>query len=251
MSEIEIIKHEAIDEVLINRPEAKNALNRNIVKLLGDYFRTVKEDKSVKCIIFSGKGTDAFCAGADLKELASLSSDNERLEMFSAVASLIEAIGRCEKPVIAKVCGYAVAGGFGLVAASDIVIASDDSKFGLPEIKLGIIPAIISAPLSRAIGRKALAELMLTGDLIDAKRAFELQLISKIVRKSEINNEVFNLAKKISSFSQPALKEAKELLLTVTDYKYFDSLPLLAKKVSSLAGSSEAKTLISSFTKGK
>jgi enoyl-CoA hydratase/carnithine racemase len=134
-----------------------------------------------------GTGNEAFCAGADISELVHHSSPDGRRAFFESISTLIEAIHRCPHPVIARVHGFALAGGCGLAAACDIVIASDEAVFGLPEVGIGLAPMIVMAPIHRAVGRRALAELVLTGERITAARAFEIGLVTKLLPKSDVD----------------------------------------------------------------
>jgi enoyl-CoA hydratase/carnithine racemase len=231
----------------INRPNEKNALNRSLVRLLHDEINRASTDPAIRVILLSGAGEAAFCAGADLQELAALSSTAERRDFFGAIGALIGAFTSCAKPIIAKVRGYALAGGCGLVAASDIVVASEDSLFGLPEIQLGIAPLMILAPLSRCIGHKALADLVLTGQRIGAERALALGLVSRVAPSEAIDSVVEEIVTRIAGFSPQAVSVAKKTLWTARDQELFNSLEILADRIGILASSEEALEGISAF----
>ena len=232
----------------INRPVDRNALNRELVLQLTTAFNQAASNSAVRAILLSGAGTDAFCAGADLRELADLRTGEERGVFFRAIADLILAMSRCPKPIVTKVHGYALAGGCGLVAASDIAIASEEAIFGLPEIKIGIAPLMIIAPLSRTLSRKTLADLVLTGDTFTAQRAFDAGLISRLVAKNDLDTEAESLVTRVAKGAPRALAAAKEALWSAPDQDYANSLFALADKVGLLAISDDALEGVTAFT---
>lgn len=238
---------ERVRYISINRPEFKNALNGQVIAALSSAFKTASQDDSISCVVISGTGEEAFCSGADLSEIAALQSDEERETFFLAIASLIEIMGKCPKPVIAKVHGYALAGGFGIAAASDMIVASDEAVLGLPEVLVGMVPMIVLAPLSRTLSQKVLADLVLTGERISAKRAFEIQLVSRIFPKAQLDEKTRSLATSMAKLSSTTLKAAKEALYSVGDQEYFSSLPRLGRSIAQIAASKDTKEGIEAF----
>jgi enoyl-CoA hydratase/carnithine racemase len=238
---------EAVLHLVINRPAERNALNQQVVRTLTEEFERCVLREDVNVVLLYGEGQDAFCAGADLKELASQQGIADTQRFFRSIARLIESISRCPKPVVAKVHGYALAGGCGLAAAADVVLASRDAVFGLPEIRLGIAPMIIMAPLSRTIGKKKLADLVLTGEQFSAERAYELGLVSRIFDKGELDGAAIALAQRIASFSPLALTAAKEALGVAQDTEYYSSLTSLSDKVAMLASTDDGRSGVESF----
>jgi len=246
----DLISHstsQGVTTITIQRRAERNALNIEVVAQLKEAFERYGNDLSSHVILLQGEGQEAFCAGADLKELASRKNIVDIREFFRGIATLIETIIETPKPVIAKVHGYAMAGGCGLAAACDLVIAAEDAKFGLPEIKLGIAPMMIMAPLSRAVGRKVLADLVFSGDTIDARRALEIGLVSRVVAKAELDETAEALATKIASYSPLATSIAKEGLSIADEVELSTALHLLAEKVTVLAGSEDGQMGITSF----
>lgn len=231
----------------INRPAERNALNRALTAALTAELRRAADNPAVRVVLLQGAGTSAFCAGADLRELASLTTPEERRAFFGGIAALIAAFTSCPKPIISKVQGYALAGGCGLVASSDLVIASPDALFGLPEIKVGIAPLMILAPLSRCIGHKALADLVLTGEPISAERALAIGLISRIDAADTIDATAEALATKIATLSPSAVTTAKKTLWSAPDQELLTSLETLADRVALLASSENAQEGITAF----
>ncbi len=242
-----ITEQEGILHLTINRPLEKNALNQLITKALTEQIKRASNSTTIKAIVLSGAGSTSFCAGADLRELAALTTTGERRAFFGAIGSLIDAFAHCSKPVITKVQGYALAGGCGLVAASDIAIASDDAIFGLPEIQIGLAPLMIIAPLSRSIGQKALADLVLTGERISAERALAIGLVSRVTTSADLETTVETIARRLATLSGSALTAAKRTLWTAPDSELFSSLESLADRVGLLASGEDALEGITAF----
>lgn len=240
-----------IAEITIDRADQRNALRRQTIVDLTGHFEGLNNHPNVKCVILQGAGDKAFCAGADLEELASQNSLEERRTFFRSIARLITAIHRLKVPVIAKVHGFAMAGGMGLVAASDLVYASDDAVFGLPEAAVGLAPLVVSAPIIKTIGSRAFSELSLSAERIDAARALDLKLATKIVPKAELNAEVKKIAVTLSGLSVNALIETKRALIDSYGEDYFRSLNELAEKSAIISLSDEATSRINSFLEKK
>lgn len=169
----------------IERPESLNALNTETIEELREIMQKVYDDKAIKGVIISGSGEKAFVAGADIKEIAALNELNARkfAENGQEVFSLIE---NSEKPVIAAVNGFALGGGCELAMACHIRVASENAKFGQPEVNLGIIPGYGGTQrLTQLIGKGKSMELMMTGDMIGAQEAKALGLVNHVVSDKE------------------------------------------------------------------
>ncbi len=237
---------EGVLTITINRAEARNALNASVVKNLIKSFTAASKDKKVRVVILRGAGESAFCAGADLKELNDAPPAGKRA-FFASIAILLTAMAKCPKPIIAAVHGFALAGGCGLAAAADLTLAADDAIFGLPEIHIGLVPMIVMLPLHRAIGRKALSHLVLSGQNIDATEAKEIRLISKVYPKASLEREVETLAASLAKKSPVALAAAKKGLLDVGEGNYLTLLKSFADRVGTLSGSPDTKEGIAAF----
>ena len=206
-------KENGIAHITINRPEKRNALNRaarlEMVKALED----AEADTSVKVLVLSGAGGKSFMAGSDLTELSRLSP----LEMEAFTSSLggrfYTRFEQSDKPVIAMIDGLCLGGGLELALACDIRIASDASKFGQPEMLLGIIPGSGGTQrLPRLVGLGKAKELILTGNTIDATEALRIGLVNQVVPKDKLEEAVMTIAKRITKQSPLALKWAKKAL---------------------------------------
>jgi enoyl-CoA hydratase len=180
----------------ISRPDALNALNTEILDELENIIQETRESQNVKAVVITGDGNKAFVAGADIKELSSL-SEEEALELSRKGQKLFKMVEDFPKPVIAGVNGFALGGGCELAMACHMRIATENAKFGQPEVNLGIIPGYGGTQrLTQLVGRAKALELILTGDIINAQDAKALGLVNHVVANKE---EMLNLANKIIS----------------------------------------------------
>ena len=195
--------------ITINRPEKRNALNIKTREEGAHVLDELREDESIRVVIFTGAGDKAFVAGADIAEFAGRTAITQREVMLGR--SLFTAIDSFPKPVIAMVNGYCLGGGCELALACDIRIASDKASFGQPEINLGIIPGGGGTQrLTRLIGEGKAMELILTGDIIDAQTAYNLGLVNTVVPAADLEARTMELANRIAEKSPVALRMAKE-----------------------------------------
>ncbi|MEZ4753879.1 MAG: enoyl-CoA hydratase-related protein [Bdellovibrionota bacterium] len=248
MSElVKFSQSESTIHLVINRPEARNALNTEVITSLTKHLEEIDNNNSIKSVLLYGEGEKAFCAGADLAELKNAKDESERRAVFQSVSDLVVKINKLSKPVIAKVHGYALAGGCGLAAACDLVIASDEAKFGLPEINIGLLPLIVMAPIHRAIGRRALMELTLTGEMISAKRALEIGLVTKVYPKADLDKNAEELANCFADKSSVALKLGKQAVYKVGELDYFEAFPELVNRVSAFSDMDDFEEGVNAF----
>ena len=198
--------------VTINRPDARNALNSIVLRELAMTFEHVSMAQDIGAIILTGAGDKAFVAGADIKEMANLSG----LEMrgFSEIGRRLgDAMAACNKPIIAAINGYALGGGCELALACDVRIASDQAKIGQPEVNIGIIPGFGgSQRLPRLVGPGWAAEMIFTGDAIDATTAERIGLVNRVVPADRLLDEAKALARRILEKSPAAIALAKACL---------------------------------------
>ena len=192
-------RDDAVAIVTINRPKVLNALNTHTIDDLERAMLELQRDDAVRAIVLTGAGEKSFVAGADINELAVLSpADGQRHgRRGQSVFDLIEQLG---KPVIAAVNGFALGGGCELAMACTLRIAADTARFGQPEINLGIIPGYAgSQRLPRLVGKGRALEILLTGDMVSAARAYEIGLVNKVVPASELLGEARRLAATLSA----------------------------------------------------
>lgn len=195
----------------INRPDRLNALNSDVLEELATALEGFNRDESVKAVIISGEGK-AFIAGADIAEMRDMNPLESRAfsEKGQRVLARIEGL---EKPVIAAVNGFALGGGCELAMACDIRLASEEAKFGQPEVNLGIIPGFAGTQrLARLIGEGRAKELILTGEVIDAQTALSYGLVNKVVPADQLMDQAMSLAKKIASKGPLAVAMVKTVI---------------------------------------
>ncbi|MGI8566213.1 MAG: enoyl-CoA hydratase/isomerase family protein [Pyrinomonadaceae bacterium] len=201
--------------ITINRPEKRNALNIQTRQEGAAVLEELREDEEVRVVVFTGAGDKAFIAGADIAEFAGRTAITQRDVMTAR--SLFTAIDTFPKPVIAMVNGYCLGGGCELALACDLRIASETASFGQPEINLGIIPGGGGTQrLTRLVGEGKAMEMILTGDMVDAKTAFTLGLVNMVVPAADLEAKTMEIANRISEKSPVALRMAKEAVKTAS-----------------------------------
>ncbi len=238
---------DGVARIVLNRPEARNALSQTLVRELESALASFEADSGARVVVLSGAGEKAFCAGADLKGAGERGTTLQARESFSGLPRILEAIARMKTPVIAQVHGWALAGGCGLAVGCDLIVASEDAQFGLPEIKIGVLPLIVMAPILRAAGRKRGLLMVLSGEPVSAREAFEMGLVSLVVPRAELEAKTLALARKIAAFSPMAVGIAKEAAATIADMDYAKSLRYLRDLTTLVFMSDDAKEGISAF----
>ncbi len=194
-----------------NRPDKLNAINGTLYKELSDYLHSLENNDSTSVLILTGEGR-AFVAGADIDDYLTMT-----LAQFSAFQrlgrSVMAQMEQLPRPIIAAVNGYALGGGFEIALACDVIIASQNAKFGLPEAKLALLPGGGGTQrLSRLVGPYIAKRMIFSGETIDAQRAYELNIATEVVEKGEALNAAFTLAEKILENGQLAVRMAKRLI---------------------------------------
>jgi len=245
----EVLYHaeQRVATVTINRPERRNAMNTGVLDGLNRYLDEADADPDVSAVILRGAG-HTFCAGADLGsrfsgEQSFLDMHNDRI----AFADLLIKMNRCKKPILAAVEGYCLAGGMGLCMSSDVVIARDDAQFGLPEIKRGLWPYMVTAVLIRNVGRKKAAELCMTGERISAAEAERIGMINHCVPSEQFEAKVEETAKTLSSFSPAIMGLGKASFYRIADMTMEDALHYLRSQLTLNTQCEDLKEGISAF----
>jgi methylglutaconyl-CoA hydratase len=227
-----------VERVVLNRPDVRNALNPALVEALRTWADRAAEATGVRVAVLSGAGR-AFCAGGDLAAMAATvtASREQNLEDAARLAAMFEALDRLPFPLIGRVHGAALGGGVGLAAVCDIVVAADDAVFGFTEVKLGIVPSVISPYALAKVGRSAARELFLTGARFDAGRAREVGLVHAVVPADRLDETVNRYVGEILSAGPEAAREAKSLIRHVAgrpaaDVSAFTAGTLADRRVS-------------------
>ncbi len=235
MSENQEVLYDVKDKVAtitINRPKRRNALNPGVMQGLNQYLDQAGADPDVSAIILTGAEGN-FCSGADLG--GSFGGDQSFLGMHndrSHYANLLVKMNACKKPILAAIEGYCLAGGMGLCLSSDVVIASEDAQFGLPEIKRGLWPYMVTAVLIRNVGRKKAVELCMTGDRIPAAEAERIGIINYCVPKDSFGDKVAEMAGKLSSYSTAVMGLGKSSFYKVADMSTDEALSYLQSQLT-------------------
>jgi enoyl-CoA hydratase len=239
-------RRDAVATITINRPEQRNALATETVKELRQAFDHAKHDDTVRVIVLTGAGK-VFCAGADLQGFRNKVSELERYEQRRNLADLVLEMTALGKPTVARVNGHALAGGFGLVAACDLAIASDAAQFGMPEVNVGVFPMLIMAIVFRNVPRKAGMELMLTGKRIDAAEALRIGLINRRVPPAQLDAEVDALAAELWKKSPIGMRLGLEAFYRTQDMSFPSAVAYLQDQLVVLSLSEDAKEGVNAF----
>jgi len=199
--------------VWLARPDVRNALDARLIAELTETFMTLGDDSEVRAIVLAGRGK-AFCAGADLNAMrrsAQASQADNRADAL-AMATLLHTIHTCPKPTIARVHGACMAGGMGLAAACDIAVAAREARFALTETRLGLIPAMISPYILRAIGPRAASRWFLSAEVFEAAEAWRMGLVHELCEADELDARINALLGSFMLASPHALAESKRLI---------------------------------------
>lgn len=205
--------NDGIAVVTLTRPQVMNALNIQLREEIMQLAQSLDADPEVSVIIFTGAGEKAFCVGADLKERGKRTTDEMYNERRFFRSRWVNAIANMAKPTIAAINGYCLGGGLEVALQCDIRIASDNARFGLPEVTLGFLPGAGGTQrLPRAIGLQKAKEMILTGKHIDAAEAERLGIVARVVSRSELMPAVMALAQSIAKNPRIAVMQAKVAL---------------------------------------
>jgi methylglutaconyl-CoA hydratase len=197
----------------INRPDHRNALSRALIAELSDAFHRAAEDPAARCVVLTGNGP-AFCAGMDLDELrASIGNESDKVwEDAATLATLYDFIYTMPKPTIAAVNGAAVAGGAGLVTVCDLAVSVPEARFGYPEVRRGLVAAMVMPHLLRHVGERTARWLLLSGELIDAVEALRMRLINTIAVAEHLMDVVDSWTRSLVQGGPKAIATTKDLL---------------------------------------
>lgn len=203
-------KKGAVALITLNRPEALNALNGQLMDELTDALLALEVDDDIGVTVITGS-EKAFAAGADINEMAAKDYMDVFMEDF--ITANWEQASRCRKPVIAAVAGYALGGGCELAMMCDMIICADNAKFGQPEIKLGVMPGAGGTQrLTRQIGKSKAMDMILTGRMMDAEEAERSGLVSRVFPLDDLLTETLKIAQSIAELSRPSVMLSKEAI---------------------------------------
>lgn len=215
---------EKVGIITLNRPEFNNTFNIEMARELNDALEYMEDNEEVNVVLVNANGKN-FCTGIDINYVDGKDMD-EYLSWVRLMERMNTTISGMGKPVIASVNRIAVANGIGLVAACDLAIASDTAKFGATAINVGLFCMGPAVPIYKSLGRKRTLELIMTGDIIDAKKALDIGLINKIVPADDLKVESFEYAKRLADKSPRAMQMGKKSFYEMEDLKFSDALEL-------------------------
>ena len=235
----------------LNNSQSKNALSEDMISALINCIDSASNDHSIKVIIIAASG-NVFCAGHDLKEITEARDSQDGGDLyfkglFDSCSSLMQLIINTPKPIIAQVDGVSTAAGCQLVASCDLAIASDVSKFATPGVNIGLFCSTPMVALSRNVHKKNAIEMLLTGDMIDCKKAKEIGLINEYVSPDNLNDSVLHLAEKIASKSSRTLATGKKAFYKQAEMSLADAYEYTSEVMKENLLRSDAKEGIKAF----
>ncbi len=238
---------DGVARLTIDRPERRNALSWTVLTELRARVAEIRDDPEVRVVVLTGAGDKAFCAGADLTGMAAGAGHLDLHESRGELAALFDDLWDLGKPTIAKVRGYALAGGMGLALACDLVVAADDAVFGTPEIDVGLWPYMITVPLMRSMPPKKALELMMTGRRVGAAEAERIGFVNQVVSVDALDETVDALAATLASKSPAIMRLGRQSFYEVWDSSAADALPLLHALLTVTTGTDDAAEGLAAF----
>ena len=248
MATIQVTIDRAVARVTLARPEVRNAFNAEVIRELRDAFLNLSNEESLCAIVLAGEGK-SFCGGADvnwMRAALDLSFD-ENVADAEAMSDMFRAIDRCSKPVIGRIHGAALGGGAGLTAVCDIAVAADDTVFGFTEVKLGIIPAVISPFVLAKIGVSNARALFLTGERFDAQRAHAIGLVHEVVAADALDAAIKRIVDELRSAGPRAVAAGKTLIARVRAASYDETRGITANAIAKQRTTDEAQAMMRAF----
>ena len=238
----------AVEHVTLNRPDVRNAFNEVLIAEITQWAAATAADRGVRVAVLSGAGT-VFCAGADLNWMAKMASYtfDENVRDATAAAQMYAALDALPMPLVTRIHGAALGGGAGLAAVSDVAVAGAQTVFGFTEVKVGILPAMISPFVLARIGQAAARELFLTGMRFDTVRAREIGLVHAVVPDADLDARVATYVEDVLTAAPEAVAAAKALLREIAGRPAADVLDLTARTIATRRASAEGQEGLHAF----
>lgn len=232
--------------VTIDRPERRNAINPDVVAGIEAALDAARADPGVRALVLTGAGRQAFCAGADLSRGTGVFTEglDEPTTDFGRLARRVRELGI---PMIARVNGACVAGGMGLMALCDLAVAAEHARFGLPEAKVGVFPMQVLVYLRRLVAPRHVNELCLGGELIGARRAFEIGLVNEVVPEEALDDWVEAWVRRLGQMSPVALRRGKLAIAAMESLPFADALSFAEAQIAIASRTADAQEGLAAF----
>jgi enoyl-CoA hydratase/carnithine racemase len=229
--------------ITINREQQRNAITPEAISLFHEYLDAAEKDDNVRVILVTGAGEKAFCTGAQLS--GGLSTEGQ--DIFASYAGLLSRLATFPKPTVARIKGFCLAGGMGFMLSCDIVIASDDSKFGTPEVNVGLWPMMIGALIFRNVSQKKAMEMILLGERLSAQEALSMGLITRVVPAATLEEEIGKVLNTLTSKSPVGMKIGKQAFHEMENMPLKDALIFLSERLKQVVSTEDAMEGITAF----
>jgi enoyl-CoA hydratase/carnithine racemase len=232
--------------IWIDREARRNAINTNVLNGIEAAVDAAEADPSIRALVLTGVGEKAFCAGADLSKGTDTfnAAPDEPTTDFGRLARKVRMAGI---PIVARVNGACVAGGFGLLSLCDLAIAADTARFGLPEVKVGVFPMQVLVFLRSVMSARHIAELCFTGELITAQRAAEMAIVNKVVPMAQLDAAVEDLLGKLRAASPAALRRGKQAIFAMEMMAFPEALAFAEAQIALASRTTDAREGIAAF----
>lgn len=231
--------------ITLNRPEKRNAINNDLIEGISEGIKQAEADPDIRCIVLTGAGDKAFCAGGDLQPGGGFNFNFA--EPSTPYGNLLRQAQNCPLPILAVVNGTCVAGGMGLVAMADLAIAVDTAKFGLPEAKIGLFPMQVLALMKALVPARTLREWMLTGQLFSARDALESGLLNYVVPAEQLAECAEGLIASLAKTSPSALRRGKYAMRVVEAMSFDQAIAFAEGQLGLMTLTEDAKEGLASF----
>jgi len=248
LTRLRVLRDGPVARVTLARPEVRNAFDETLIAELTRAFLSFVDDRETRVVVLDGEGP-TFCAGADVEWMrrAGGYSKSENEADAERMAGMLRSIDACPKPVVAVVHGAAIGGGVGLAAAADIAIAAEDAVFSLAEVKLGILPSVISPYVLRAIGPRQARRYFLTGERFDAREARRIGLVHVVAPPLDLLGASEAIVSSLLTSGPEAIGVAKRLIAEVAGKTPDEAMPVTVRTIADRRASDEAKEGLTAF----
>jgi enoyl-CoA hydratase/carnithine racemase len=234
---------EGVGYITINREAQRNAITPEALSLFHAYLDEAEKDGQVRALLITGAGDKAFCTGAQLSGGVS----TQGKDVFGSYADLLNRIAGFPKPTVARVKGFCLAGGMGFMLACDIVIASDDSRFGTPEVNVGLWPMMIGALIFRNVLQKKAMEMILLGERLTAQEALAMGLVTRVVPAGDLDDEVKRVMAGLTAKSPVGMRIGKQAFSAMAGLPLQEALQFLSERLKEVVATEDAKEGITAF----